>query len=394
MSDQDKDQQNNFDIPTQFTEMDINSVINSASSINTPYQSSKTRKRACTNTQGSDLSPTSTPAKKCVQMSTVYVSPDREKIWEALKSGGLVANLQTQSTKNIVEQIQFYVIPDISLTELLTDSALKSFVLSDPHPGVLSIDHLEVLGIGACKTAHKGQLTITPLAKLGLSYILNQAVAVKCIYYPGDLKGKKKSRSDSQPSFSIGHFAVDSELEKTLVEANVFYWAASLLSHTYLYISQVGVAIVHNSTATKSGGKTMTMQRVYLVEELIEDDRGNTEFIKFIHNGSAKPLLAEVDPLYSTAEFLSFTQHVQYNKTGGLVYISDLQGSSTLLFDPQIMTALLLEDKANLFGGGNIGSVFDKFSLEHTCNRYCHWFNLDELNLDITHSIPVVESDA
>ncbi|KAF8982855.1 hypothetical protein BDQ17DRAFT_1261868, partial [Cyathus striatus] len=141
------------------------------------------------------------------------------------------------------------------------------------------------------------------------------------------------------------------ELEKMLIEANVFYWAASLLSHTYSYISQVvsakgsppfevpqlrfvkaGVAIVHDSTATKSDGKVTTMHRVYLVEELIEDcNGGSSEFIKFIHNGSAIPLLAEVDPLYFIAEFLSFTQHVQYEKTGGLAYVSDLQGMYTTI---------------------------------------------------------------
>src|ERR1700761_7102437 len=68
-----------------------------------------------------------------------------------------------------------------------------------------------------------------------------------------------------------------------------------------------------------------------LVEELIDGHRDN--FRKFIANRSAKPLasvLAEAE-LVHVAEFLSFTQHVQYWKTKGMVYLSDLQGVLCLL---------------------------------------------------------------
>ncbi|KAJ7598200.1 hypothetical protein C8J56DRAFT_1038979 [Mycena floridula] len=46
------------------------------------------------------------------------------------------------------------------------------------------------------------------------------------------------------------------------------------------------------------------------------------------------------DQVYNIAAFLCFSQHVQYLKTGGLAYISDYQGASDLLTDPQIMTSL------------------------------------------------------
>ncbi|KAF8976292.1 hypothetical protein BDQ17DRAFT_1267468, partial [Cyathus striatus] len=130
---------------------------------------------------------------------------------------------------------------------------------------------------------------------------------------------------------------------KTLVETNVTYWAVSLLSYLYLYISQVistkgeppfkipeirfvkaGVGIVHDTAGSKPGGKSATMRNVYLLEEFIENE-GN-DFIKFIHNGSAHPLLDGSDPLYAIAEFLCFMQHIQYEKTDSLVYVSDLQG--------------------------------------------------------------------
>ncbi|CAK5278830.1 unnamed protein product [Mycena citricolor] len=50
------------------------------------------------------------------------------------------------------------------------------------------------------------------------------------------------------------------------------------------------------------------------------------KFIKFINNNSALPV-ASLDPeLHPITVFLCFTQHVQYEHTGKLVFLSDLQG--------------------------------------------------------------------
>lgn len=62
----------------------------------------------------------------------------------------------------------------------------------------------------------------------------------------------------------------------------------------------------------------------YLIEELLLDAES---FIKFIHNGTCHTLVEPDKPKYDVAEFLAFTQHVQYFKTGGLAYISDYQGN-------------------------------------------------------------------
>ncbi|CAK5270472.1 unnamed protein product, partial [Mycena citricolor] len=68
-------------------------------------------------------------------------------------------------------------------------------------------------------------------------------------------------------------------------------------------------------------------------------------------------------------------EHFQYTKSGGLVILSDLQGSSTLLTDAQIMTSFTLTDK-EVFGGGNIPTIFDRFEVEHQCNVYCRAFGM------------------
>jgi len=93
---------------------------------------------------------------------------------------------------------------------------------------------------------------------------------------------------------------------------------------------------------------------VYLLKEKING--GSTVFTKFIHNMDCGPTLDEDEVGYDIAQFLAFTQHVQYTQTGKLVFISDYQGkwqlstscflffltsftgSMTLLTDPQILT--------------------------------------------------------
>jgi hypothetical protein len=39
---------------------------------------------------------------------------------------------------------------------------------------------------------------------------------------------------------------------------------------------------------------------------------------------------------------------------------------------------------SSLFGDGNLGEAFSKFSVEHVCagNRWCEWFQLEKLQVD------------
>jgi hypothetical protein len=62
---------------------------------------------------------------------------------------------------------------------------------------------------------------------------------------------------------------------------------------------------------------------VFMLEERISGG----EFVKLIHNGSAKLRrigLSEDERI--VASFLAFSQHVQFIKTSGLAFISDYQG--------------------------------------------------------------------
>lgn len=74
----------------------------------------------------------------------------------------------------------------------------------------------------------------------------------------------------------------------------------------------------------QSGSTSISTLPVFMVEEKI-----NGSWQKYLHNGSARipSHLSEKDTIL--AEFLAFTQHVQYLRTNGLAFISDYQGVSS-----------------------------------------------------------------
>ncbi|KIK15798.1 hypothetical protein PISMIDRAFT_84359, partial [Pisolithus microcarpus 441] len=138
------------------------------------------------------------------------------------------------------------------------------------------------------------------------------------------------------------------ELPILFREANVLYWAKSLLKMTYEYIDraichatdvsipdwiadiprlrfvEAGLALAYASASKISTTSTGSVTGVYLLEEKI--DCSNTKFTKFIHKVQYSSRLKPDHTGFHIAEFLVFTQHVQYIKTDGLAYIPDYQG--------------------------------------------------------------------
>ncbi|KAG1742469.1 hypothetical protein EDB19DRAFT_1594456, partial [Suillus lakei] len=141
-----------------------------------------------------------------------------------------------------------------------------------------------------------------------------------------------------------------------------------------VHFIDAGLALSYSQQGSKApakgGSKAGLSCAGYLVEELIEG--GHDEFVKFIHNMDSNPLLYYDNYHYKVALFFAFTQHVQYIKTGGLAFISDYQGSTELLTDPQILTDPFGEGE-DLFGDGNIECTVCMFEKQHKCNEFCRW---------------------
>ena len=135
---------------------------------------------------------------------------------------------------------------------------------------------------------------------------------------------------------------------------------------------------------------------MYMVKEAINEAVHGT-FVKYIGNGSVKPFEFLDGPAAYWAEFLAFSQHVQYLKTKGLAFIGDFQsmsnmrnypyvqlvltfsisGGTCLLTDPQIITAsyvslqysnldsnpICYRDTALIFSDGNLCQPMPLFLL-------------------------------
>lgn len=318
------------------------------------------------------------------------------------------------------EDIQFHPIPVRPLADILKTPQYRSFKpnISNSSIGQLTIDVpiRSMIGIGAFKTAHPGWLTLSPLSSSGLGSRAQQDVVVKRPFH------RPPPHTPGSSILKISRYALPDEHEKLLNECNLLYWAKSLLDFTYEYIDhcinaaptlpsfpiprvrfvEAGIALAFSRHSSNTQGtseqapmadiKAGMFSAVYLLEERVTSGTPNDQtFVKFIHNKDYGPSLDEDEYGYDLAVFLSFTQHIQYEKTEGLAFISDYQGSTELLTDPQILThryvhfqllwlvtfvncfSSSVNEGIDLFGDGNIASVVDDFKARHLCNHYCKW---------------------
>ena len=108
------------------------------------------------------------------------------------------------------------------------------------------------------------------------------------------------------------------------------------------------------------------------LEEFIEG-----EFVKYINN-TGEVCVSDDNMLGQKAQCLS---HFSYEKSNGELMILDLQGSSHILFDPEIATSDLKKDEEILFCDGNLtNSAIAKFISGHSCNVFCQLIGLQKLS--------------
>jgi hypothetical protein len=253
------------------------------------------------------------------------------------------------------ENIEFFPIPTCPLSVILEDPKLHAAFRTDTelsHSGRLTVQTStdNMLGVEGFKTAHPGFLTLLSAPETPLGSCPCQKVAVKQPFY----KKYPPGSSTNPINFSIGCYTIGDELPKLFREANVLYWARSLLTFAYEYIdycvanssdtppfdiprlhfveASLALSLDHTQPGHKSKSLTMPWAG-YLVKELITND-----FIKYIHNMDCNPMLDPYEVGYEIAEFLACTQHIQFAKTGGLAFISDYQGGLEILSDPQVLT--------------------------------------------------------
>ncbi|RXW16936.1 hypothetical protein EST38_g8914 [Candolleomyces aberdarensis] len=286
---------------------------------------------------------------------------DPERLRQAMKIGGSskIATAHLASlTSNVAENIIIHPVPTRSVHELLAmsnkegagtmSSFWSTFEQLDMHHATISVA-IHKFEQGVFKTAHEA--TLLSESNVLLDHFSGNKIIAKRPYFIDKQKFTRLSVTD--------------ELADIGNECNVIIWADALLELVYAFMHSViekkkemppfstpllrfartGYAYVvapeGSAAATKSSLKALRNQGSvspsillgYLLEEKIE---GN--FVKYIHNGDPSPLLMPTDPEYPVADFLCFTQHVQYVETGNLAFVSDYQDAGDLLTDPQILT--------------------------------------------------------
>jgi len=244
--------------------------------------------------------------------------------------------------------VDFYPIPTRSLDELIDMKAAFNIKEAELFSGGIRFDSstASMIGVGAFKTAQLAQLMLSPLRQSGIGSLSNHDIVLKRPYI--------EQVSNPEPPFD--RYILKDESNLLYREANVLYWAKALLKMTYDFIDcainnasapppfdiprlcfiDAGLVLAYSSvTVITSSNTNRTAQPVkpggsavntmYLAEEFILTPSGKG-FKKYIHNGDAVPCDLFDTEADKMAEFLAFTQHVQYTKTDGQVYISDYQG--------------------------------------------------------------------
>ena len=213
-----------------------------------------------------------------------------------------------------------------------------------PKNGYILYNSTQILQYGAFKEMREGQIDLvgqspfssTPASSHGNgnSHTGPVAVTLKQPY----LHNRNINHGlDSLSSLlSTLPLSPDNQVKELAADSLSIQWAGALLQDVYEFVAsyQSGSAtlpfaipqfrfVVSGLAMTNIPGKGPEEKEVFLVEELI---RSNGPWRKYINNNSSRPCQFSDNENIRRTEFLAFCQHVQYWRTGGLVFTSDFQG--------------------------------------------------------------------
>jgi len=254
-----------------------------------------------------------------------------------------------------IMQVDFYPIPVCNLDELICTKMAFNIKTAELFSSNIRLDHSTdaILGVSAFKTAQSAQLMLSPLTRSGMGSSPNYEIVLKWPYI------NDNPEEPAGPPFSW--FALKDKSNILYREANVLYWAKALLKMTYEFIDHAvdfamepppfdipclcfvdaGLLLAYSNApaTTKDSGLLLVktsaiVSMMYLGKELIPISSDGKDFVKYIHNGDAAPCDLLDPDMENIVQFLVFTQHIQYVKTGRQVYISDYQGIFVLILEP------------------------------------------------------------
>lgn len=188
---------------------------------------------------------------------------------------------------------------------------------------------------GSFKTAHTGTLRLDQPAKEGLGSLYPHNVCVKQLYEKDAVKVPKEREK-------LRRLVPKRDYSLMRKEAESLLWAIALWDLTMKFISRsirAGICLppthevytftwVHAALAILQSDNPRIHGLSLLLEELLEMDDPEEDFKKYVGNATFTPeyKLATHPELNKMCLFLTFTQHVQWEETRQMAYISDYQG--------------------------------------------------------------------
>jgi hypothetical protein len=226
----------------------------------------------------------------------------------------------------------------LCFNDLLTDKA--SQLLLDPSSSFytavrtsISYSSKAKIHYGVFKLAFAGNSTSPVFRKLNSESPGGESLCLKQSFYTSTQSGNRKPHDAA------------TQVSNLVVDICCLVWADQLMQLVYRFIEHHDHATQAAATSSKDSdsrplvpalhftgsGLACSDDRntIYLVEELI-DANIEGRYIKYVSNALPKPLsYLPGDEYINVANFLCFSQHVQYMTTK-LAYVSDFQGKPEL----------------------------------------------------------------
>lgn len=252
------------------------------------------------------------------------------------------------------ESIQFIPLPQLAFEDLIKNPHQTIGISQLTHEthlfARLTYNPDDTLGKGTFKTAVSAALQFNnriPEIGLGSDVKINHASSIPVALKRPFIQPKGKvAQNRSGTSGKVSRMPFLDEKRVISGEARLLVWANALLSFAHSFIDShinsaesipdflrdrpafrfvdAGIALALKPLEEPGGAKATSYRAIYLLEERLPGASSN--FVKYINNSNAIPILESDDPDYETAVYLTFIQHVQYQITHGLAYVSDFQG--------------------------------------------------------------------
>jgi hypothetical protein len=234
-----------------------------------------------------------------------------------------------------VVQVLVNTVHRLTFSQLLDAEESEKWLSSESNFYQLHIsraeEHQKHGGFKVASPAHLDSTTMKNLPK-GLR---NSLYAKQVFYRP------KTTKSLTTSTAAITRYLGPSAVARIEMELKCIIWAQALLQLAYDYIKKFDdvngpppphlnpppqFRFVHAALAVEQG-KPSRDARAFLLEEEI-DEAMEGKFRKYFNNTSPVPCQFSENTTSNIfrADFLAFTQHLQFWKTGKLVFVADYQG--------------------------------------------------------------------